>query len=78
MMTDVFSLYFSVLPDPRPTAKILCSLFDVIFLSVCTVIPDSGGWQDIEDFAQAHKGGLQEKSLFPTGIPVHDALARII
>lgn len=77
-MTDAFSLYFGMLRDPRQTAKIAYSLFDVIFLTVSAVISGAKGWEDIEDFGEAHLDWLQEKGLFSSGIPVHDTIARII
>lgn len=77
-MTDAFSLYFGMLRNPRQTAKIFYSLFGVIFPTVCAVISGYRGWEDIENFGEAHKNWLQEKGLFPGGIPVHDTIARII
>ncbi|WP_111609138.1 ISAs1 family transposase, partial [Marinomonas arctica] len=53
-------------------------LFDVLFLSICSVISGASGWEDIEDFGEAHCLWLQEKGLFPQGVPTHDTIARII
>ena len=54
MQLDAFSECFSELHDPRQSAKISYPLFDILFLTVCAVIGGSEGWEDIEDFGQAH------------------------
>ncbi|WFQ78877.1 ISAs1 family transposase [Xenorhabdus sp. SF857] len=78
MNIDAFSQYFGQLTDPRQSAKISYPLFDVLFLTMCAVIAEAEGWEDIEDFGETHFDWLQEKGLFPTGLPVHDTIARII
>ncbi|QNT07985.1 ISAs1 family transposase [Marinomonas arctica] len=78
MDIDAFSQHFKDIQDPRQTAKITYSLFDVLFLSICSVISGASGWEDIEDFGEAHCLWLQEKGLFPQGVPTHDTIARII
>ncbi|BDM63905.1 ISAs1 family transposase [Shewanella sp. NFH-SH190041] len=78
MITDAFSEYFSNITDPRQKAKISYLLFDVLFLTVCAIIAGANGWEDIEDFGEAHFDWLQSKGLFKSGLPVHDTIARII
>jgi predicted transposase YbfD/YdcC len=78
MSIDAFSLHFEDIKDPRQAAKISYPLFDVLFLTVCAVIAGASGWEDIEDFGEAHLNWLQEKGLFPNGLPVHDTIARLI
>lgn len=78
MQLDAFSEVFSDLHDPRQLAKIAYPLFDIVFLTVCAVIGGSEGWEDIEDFGQAHCRWFQDKGLFPNGLPVHDTIARVI
>lgn len=78
MSLDAFSEYFGELTDPRQTAKISYPLFDVLFLTVCAVIAGAEGWEDIEDFGEAHLDWFQGKGLFPNGLPVHDTIARIV
>ena len=36
------------------------------------------GWEDIEDFDEAHLDWLQNNGLFYQGIPVHDSIARVV
>lgn len=78
MPLDAFSEFFSDLHDPRQSAKIAYPLFDILFLTVCAVIGGGEGWEDIEDFGQAHSRWFQDKGLFPNGLPVHDTIARVI
>lgn len=78
MPIDAFSLYFADLKDPRQTAKISYSLFDVMFLTLCAVIGGAEGWHDIEDFGEAHLDWLQQRGLFPNGLPVDDTIARVV
>ena len=78
MQLDAFSEFFSELHDPRQSAKISYPLFDILFLTVCAVIGGCEGWEDIEDFGQAHSRWLQDKGLFPNGLPVHDTIARVM
>lgn len=78
MQLDAFSEFFSDLNDPRQSAKIAYPLFDILFLTVCAVIGGCEGWEDIEDFGQAHSRWFQDKGLFPNGLPVHDTIARVI
>ena len=78
MQLDAFSELFSELHDPRQSAKISYPLFDILFLTVCAVIGGCEGWEDIEDFGQAHSRWFQDKGLFPNGLPVHDTIARVM
>jgi len=78
MQLDAFSEFFSDLHDPRQSAKISYPLFDILFLTVCAVIGGCEGWEDIEDFGQAHSRWFQDKGLFPNGLPVHDTIARVM
>ncbi|WP_284205837.1 transposase family protein, partial [Aliivibrio sifiae] len=49
-MISAFSKRFVFINDPRQQAKVTYSLFDVIFLTLCSVITGAEGWEDIEDF----------------------------
>jgi len=78
MSIDAFSQHFEALKDPRQAAKVTYPLFDVLFLTVCAVIAGASGWEDIEDFGEAHLLWFQKKGMFPNGLPVHDTIARIV
>jgi predicted transposase YbfD/YdcC len=78
MSIDAFSQHFGELKDSRQSAKISYPLFDILFLTVCAIIAGADGWEDIEDFGEAHLGWFQSKGLFKINIPVHDTIARVI
>jgi len=78
MSIDAFSLYFGQLEDPRQSAKVSYPLFDILFLTVCATISGANGWENIEDFAEAHQDWFLKKGLFTLGFPVHDTIARVI
>lgn len=78
MHVDAFSLYFAVIQDPRQSAKVTYPLFDVLFLTVCATIAGMDGWEDIEEFGEAHLDWFQDKGLFKEGLPVHDTIARVV
>ncbi len=78
MNIDAFSQYFGELTNPRHPAKISYPLFDMLFLTMCAVIAMAERWEDIEDFGETYFDWLQKKGLFPTGLPIHDTIARII
>lgn len=73
-----FSKYFETLEDPRQASKVEYPLFDILFLTVSAVIAGASGWEEIEDFGEAHLSWLQDKGFFLTKLPVHDTIARII
>lgn len=77
-MIDTFSKYFGDIEDPRQSAKVSYPLFDVLFLTVCATIAGADGWEDIEDFGEAHFSWFRKKGLFESGLPVHDTIARLI
>ena len=78
MSIDAFTEYFGNLKDPRQSAKISYPLFDVLFLAVCGIIAGAEGWEDIENFGEAHFDWFQKKGLFKDGLPVHNTIARIV
>jgi len=62
-MTNNFITHFSVIEDPRIDRCKKRQLIDILFLSVCAVITDAEGWEDIEDFGVAKLDWL--KSIYP-------------
>ncbi len=65
MSINVFSEHFADLQDPWQTVKVAYSLFDILFLTVCAVIGGAEGWQDIEDFGEAHLPWFQNEGFSP-------------
>ena len=78
MKINGFLEHFGELNDPRQSAKVCYPLFDVLFLAICATIAGCEGWEEIEDFGEAHLNWFQSKGLFQKGLPVHDTIARIV
>lgn len=78
MSTEAFSKHFSDIQDPRQVTKISYPLFDVLFLSVCSIICGADGWEEMQDFGETNLDWLQAKGLFINGSPTHDTIARIV
>jgi hypothetical protein len=49
MYLDSFSTHFADIKDSRQSAKITYPLFDILFVSLCSVIAGAVGWKDIEE-----------------------------
>jgi hypothetical protein len=49
MYLDSFSTHFGDIKDSRQSAKITYPLFDILFVSLCSVIAGAVGWKDIEE-----------------------------
>jgi predicted transposase YbfD/YdcC len=64
--------------DSRQSAKITYPLFDILFVSLCSVIAGAVGWKDIEEYAEGHLDWFQERGFLPHGVPVDDTISRII
>ena len=78
MYLDSFSTHFGDIKDSRQSAKITYPLFDILFVSLCSVIAGAEGWKDIEEYAKGHLDWFQERGFLPHGVPVDDTIARII
>ncbi len=70
MSINAFSEHFADLQDPRQTTKVAYSLFDILFLTVCAVVGGAEGWQDIEDFGEAHLHGFRSEGFSPQDCPL--------
>lgn len=70
--------HISIIPDYRQPWKVEHKLSDILLLTICAVISGAEGWEDIQDFGEAHIEFLKEYGDFENGIPVHDTIARVI
>lgn len=70
--------HISIIPDYRQPWKVEHKLSDILLLTICAVISGAEGWEDIEDFGNAHFDLLKQYSDFEYGIPVHDTIARVV
>ena len=51
---------------------------DILFLSVCAVLSNAEGWEDIEDFGHIKLEWLRKYLPFVNCIPKHDTTARVL
>ena len=70
--------HISIIPDYRQPWKVEHKLSDILLLTICAVISGAEGWEDIQDFGEAHIDFLKEYGDFENGIPVHDTIARVV
>lgn len=70
--------HITIIPDYRQAWKIEHKLSDILLLTICAVISGAEGWEDIEDFGNAHLDFSKLYGDFDNGIPVHDTIARVV
>ena len=68
--------FFSTLPDPR-ASNVRHRLIDILVISLCAMICDADGWDDIEDFAQAKKKWFATFMDLKHGVPSADTFRRV-
>jgi hypothetical protein len=75
-----FQDHFATLTDPRcpdaPNSRHL--LMDIFIIAVCAVISGAEGWEDIEEYGQAHAAWFADLLELPYGIPGHDTFRRVL
>ena len=54
MYLEAFTTHFSQIEDQRQSAKVTYPLFDILFVTLCSVIAGAEGWEDIRDYAECH------------------------
>jgi len=78
LMSVNFLKHFSTIDDPRINRCKRHELIDILFLSVCAVLSNAEGWEDIEDFGHSKLDWLRRYLPFANGIPKHDTIARVL
>lgn len=78
MNLEKLMAHISIIPDYRQPWKVEHKLSDILLLTICAVISGAEGWEDIQDFGEAHIEFLKEYGGFENGIPVHDTIASVI
>lgn len=68
--------HFKHLKDPRIDRSKQHGMFEIIFLTLCGVISDCGGWIDIEDYGKTHLTLLRKYLPYKNGVPSDDTLRR--
>src|SRR5271168_997098 len=69
--------HFKNLKDPRINRGKKHLLLDIIVLTICAVIADAEGWEDIESYGRAKLEFLKGFLTLPNGIPSHDTIERV-
>ena len=78
MELEEVMLHISIISNERQPWKVEHKLSDILLLTICAVISGAEGWEDIQDFGEAHIDFLKEYGDFENGIPVHDTIARVV
>jgi predicted transposase YbfD/YdcC len=77
---SAFQDHFAALTDPRcptaPNSRHL--LMDILIIAVCAVTSGAEGWEDIEEYGQAHAAWFADLLDLPHGIPGHDTFRRVV
>jgi len=76
-METTLSRFFHDLPDPRIERCKLHKLIDIITITICAVISNADGWEDIEAYGRAKEALLRTFLELPLGIPSHDTFERV-
>jgi predicted transposase YbfD/YdcC len=71
------SRHFAALPDPRIDRCKLHRLIDIVTITICAVISNADGWEDIEAYAHSKEHLLRTFLELPNGIPSHDTFERV-
>jgi predicted transposase YbfD/YdcC len=69
-------LSFSVLPDPRKNRNQVYSLFDIITVSILSVLCGADDWMEVSLWGESNLTWLQDRGLCLNGIPSHDTFSR--
>jgi len=77
-MSANFLKHFATIEDPRIDRCKRHELMDILFLSICAVLSNAEGWEDIEDFGHSKLDWLRKYLPFANGIPKHDTIARVL
>ena len=78
MNLELFFQIFGKLDDERQLSKVTYSLFEILFISLCSVIAGADGWKDIKEYAEGHLDWFQKNGFLKDGVPVDDTIARTI
>ena len=75
---DAFVELFSKLPDPRVERTRRHSLESILFLCLCGVVCGANDLVSIERFGNSRQAFLERFVEFPSGIPSHDTIGRVL
>lgn len=66
--SNLFSIYFSIIPDPRLDRQKRHELLDIVAITICAVLCGAYTWVDVEDFGQAREDWLRTFLMLEHGI----------
>ncbi len=69
--------HFISLEDPRRPQGRRHNLLDIVAMTICAVVADAEGWDDVELFAQCKVQWFHRFLELPNGIPCSDTFARV-
>jgi predicted transposase YbfD/YdcC len=72
-----FLTYFSSLRDPRIKRTKKHLLMDILGLTICAVIANADGWEEIETYGKRNLDFLKSFLKLLNGIPSHDTIERV-
>src|SRR6476659_837403 len=72
------SRHFGHLPDPRIERCKLHKLVDIMTITICAVISNADGCEDIAAYGRAKEPLLRQFLELPYGIPSHDTFERVL
>jgi predicted transposase YbfD/YdcC len=76
-LVELFTPYFTDLPDPRLDRTKRHALLDILILALCATLGGANGWADIERFGKAKLDFFRQFLPLPNGIPAHDTFGRV-
>ncbi len=77
LLETTITRFFSTLPDPRIERCKLHHLIDIVTITLCAVISNADGWEDIEAYGRTKEKLFRTSLALPHGIPSHDTFARL-
>lgn len=63
MYLEAFTKHFEQIEVQRQTAQITYPLFDILFVTLCSVMAGAEGWIDIHDFAEIHHYWFKQRGI---------------
>jgi predicted transposase YbfD/YdcC len=73
-----FLTHFAAINDPRPAAKVLYPLPEILLLLLCATIAGADDFVEIALWGNEHLGFLRRFRPYQRGIPSHDVLCDVI
>jgi predicted transposase YbfD/YdcC len=76
-MKPVLITVFSSLKDPRVKRTQRHNFMEIVYIAIMAIIANADGWEDVEDFGEAHLSVLRQWFALPHGIPCADTFRRV-